>query len=141
MNSRKRTKNRRGFTLVEVLASLAIFAIIVPFAMRGATLSANAASVARHRAEAATLGEAKLTDMVIEGTWATEGTQGTFAPDYPNYRWSLQNAQRDPNLTELMLTVTWPEHGQDRSLNMSTMVYAGAAAGGAGTGTGTGGTP
>lgn len=142
MRSNHLAKRRRGFTLVEVLASVAILAIVVPFVMNGASLATSTASVARHQAEAATLGEAKLSDMVVEDTWETD-TQGTFAPDYPQYRYSLQSQQRsEADVMELMLTVTWQERGRDRSLNVSTMVYSAANAGTAGgTGAGTGGTP
>lgn len=135
MNLRKPGIRRRGFTLVEVLASVAILAIVIPFVMQGASLATSKASLARHQAEAATLGEAQLNDLVVEDLWETQ-TQGNF-PDFPLYRWSLQQQQRsEADVTELMLTVTWKERGQDRTLNVSTMVYAAGAAG-----SGTGGTP
>jgi general secretion pathway protein I len=141
MRSNHLINRRRGFTLVEVLASVAILAIVVPFVMNGASLATSTASVARHQAEASTLGEAKLADMVVEDTWETEGTTGTFAPAYPQYRWTLQTQQRsEADVMELMLTVTWQERGRDQSLNLSTMVYSAANAAAA-SGTGTGGTP
>jgi prepilin-type N-terminal cleavage/methylation domain-containing protein len=135
---RCRPIHRRGFTLVEVLASVTILAIVVPFVMRGATLATTSASLSRHRAEAATLGEAQLADLVTEDLWETQ-TQGTF-PDFPQYTWTLQTQTRsEADVTELMLTVMWKERGQDRTLNVSTMVYA-AANGGITSGSGTGGT-
>jgi prepilin-type N-terminal cleavage/methylation domain-containing protein len=123
-----RARRLRGFTLIEVLASVAILAIVIPFAMRAASTASMLASLSRHRAEAATLAEAKLADLVVEQTYLTDGTGGTFAQmGFPNYRWSLQSGQRDPNLTELMLTVTWNERGQEHSLNVSTLVYSAQA--------------
>jgi prepilin-type N-terminal cleavage/methylation domain-containing protein len=140
MRLKRTNPKRRGFTLVEVLASLAIFAIIVPFAMRGATLASRAGSLARHQAEAATLGETELGELVATGNYATVGGQGNFGADFPQYQWSLQsNPRSDVDVTELLLTVTWQERGQERSLKLSTMVYANAGAAGAAAATGTGG--
>ena len=133
MNCRESRTRRRGFTLVEVLASVAILAIAVPCIMQAASQATMKASLARHQAEAVTLGEAQLNDLVTEDLWETQ-TQGNF-PDFPQYSWSLQQQQRsEADVTELMLTVTWKERGQDRSLNVSTMVYSAANAAAAGTG-------
>jgi len=64
-----RARRLRGFTLIEVLASVAILAIVIPFAMRAASTASMLASLSRHRAEAATLAEAKLADLVVEQTY------------------------------------------------------------------------
>jgi len=147
MNARRTRRGGRGggFTLIEVLVALVLMGIILPVAMRGATLAMRAASTARHQAEAATLGEAKLTEMVAQGDWQSGNTQGDFSPDFPQYQWQLQSAQRDLDVTELQLTVTWKERGADRSINVSTLAYVSTGAtgsgSGTGTGTGTGGTP
>ena len=137
MNTRR--TRRGGFTLVEVLAALVLMGIVLPIAMRGATLAMRAASTARHQAEAATLGEAKLTEMVTQLDWQSGSTQGDFAPDFPQYHWQLQSAQRDLDVTELMLTVSWKDRGEDRSVNVSTLAYVSTGTTGSGTGTGTGG--
>lgn len=121
-HQQKRGRRRSGFTLVEVLASLVIMGIVLPFAMRGASLAMHAGSVARHQAEAATLGEAKLTELVTMGSWSDTG-QGDFGNDFPQYRWTMENVQRDIGVTELLLSVIWQERGEDRSVKLSTFVY------------------
>jgi hypothetical protein len=107
--------------------------------MRGATLAMRAASTGRHQAEAATLGEAKLSEMVAQGDWQSGNTQGDFAPDFPQYQWQLQSAQRDLDVTELQLTVTWKDRGADRSINVSTLAYVSTGVSGSDSGAGTGG--
>jgi prepilin-type N-terminal cleavage/methylation domain-containing protein len=136
MNARR--TRRGGFTLIEVLVALVLMGIVLPITMRGATVAMRAASTARHQAEAATLGDAKLTEMVAQGDWQSGNTQGDFSPDYPDYRWQLLSQQRDLDVTELMMTVTWKDRGQDRSINVSTLVYVSTGATGSGTDTGTG---
>lgn len=128
-------RGRPGFTLLEVLAALVVMGIVLPVAMSGASLAMRAGSLARHQAEAATLGEAKLTEMVSTGTWSTSGAQGDFGQDFPQYRWTIQTAQREMDVTELQLSVIWRERGQDRSVLVSTLVYVAAAAAGTGSGT------
>src|SRR5438045_1644546 len=113
---------RRGFTLIEVLATMVLLAIVLPVAMRGVSVSLAAAENAQHRAEAASLGEAKLNSMIATGEWSNTAPSGDFGGDWPGYQWSLQTQQRDFNTTEVMLTVTWTERGSQRSLPISTLV-------------------
>ena len=131
-------RRRSAFTLVEVLAALVVMGIVLPVAMTGASLAMRAGSNARHQAEAATLGEAKLTELVTTSEWSTSGSDGDFGPDFPQYRWTIETAQRDMDVTELLLSVFWQDRGQDRSVKLSTFVYVST---GATTGSGTGATP
>ena len=138
--TRRRHRPRAAFTLVEVLATLALIGIVVPVGMRGVTLALSAASHAKHQAEAATLAETKLSELVALGDWNLGSSSGDFGLDWPGYRWSCQTANPDPNVnvTEVTVTVSWNERGRERLLNVATFVYAGAATGAAGT---TGGFP
>ena len=54
---------RRGFTLIEVLATMVLLALVLPAVMRGATVALSAAASAKHRTEAATFAEAKAEDI------------------------------------------------------------------------------
>jgi general secretion pathway protein I len=118
------TSRARAFTLIEVLATLVLIGIVLPVAMKGATMAMQAASGARHQAEAATMGEAKLNQMIAEGDYAISGGSGTFAPDFPQYKWTVTSALRDFNVTEVSMVVTWAEQGRDRSVNVSTLIYS-----------------
>src|SRR4051812_32907857 len=55
---------RRGFTLVEVLATVAFIAIVLPVAMQGISLSVRTAGNARKQAEAAILAQSKLDETL-----------------------------------------------------------------------------
>ena len=54
-----------GFTLVEVLATLVLMGIVIPVAMHGVSIAMSAASNARKTAEAATLAETKLNELLV----------------------------------------------------------------------------
>jgi prepilin-type N-terminal cleavage/methylation domain-containing protein len=111
-----------GFTFIEVLATLVLMAIVLPVAMRGVSISLASAEKAKHLSEGAALADAKLNELVSTGEWSSGGLQGDFGQDFPGYRWQAQAASRDFGVTEIVLTVTWQERGQDRSVNVSTLV-------------------
>ena len=93
----------RGFTLVEVLATLMLLGIVMPVAMKGVSIALAAAEKARHTAEAATLAETKLNDLLTQGVNSASGLTGDFSPDHPEYQWSYQSAPRDYGITEVQL--------------------------------------
>jgi type II secretion system protein I len=118
----------RGFTLIEVLVALVIFGIVVPVAMNAIDLSTHAGSIARHQAEAATLADAKLAELVaqaqVDPTLATAGglNQGDFGPDFPGYRWTMQSAQREYDTAELSISVLWRDQNAERSVTVTTLI-------------------
>jgi prepilin-type N-terminal cleavage/methylation domain-containing protein len=112
-----------AFTLPEVLATMVLIGIVVPVAMAGLSLALVAASHARYTAQAASLGEAKLMELVATGQWMMGVGGGDFSPDWPQYRWTAQMATRDFNAYEIDLQVAWTERGVEQTLNVSTIVY------------------
>ena len=124
-----------GFTLIEVLATLVLLGIVVPVAMRGVSLALAAASTARRTAEAASLAEGKLNELIVDGSWQTSGNTGDFAAEnHPEYTWTCENASRDYGTYEVVLRVAWTQRGQERNLSLSTLVYPSTTAGATGTG-------
>jgi prepilin-type N-terminal cleavage/methylation domain-containing protein len=122
-SSRRRARrHRRGFTLVEVLATLVLMAIVLPVAMRGISMALRAASVSKHTSEAAALAQAKLNELVTDqtSTGALNGS-GDFGADHPEYTWTCISTQRDYGLTQLDLRVSWKEGGlNERFVDLST---------------------
>jgi prepilin-type N-terminal cleavage/methylation domain-containing protein len=114
-------KNSRGFTLVEVLATLVLMGIVLPVAMRGISIALAAADTARHTSEATSLAEEKLNELVTSGTWSSGGS-GDFGTAWPGYSWTAQTADQPYNLTQLTLTVAWNQRGGPRSLSLTTFV-------------------
>ena len=112
---------RRGFTLVEVLATLVLLGIILPIAMRGVSMAMAAAAHAKRTAEATTLAEAKLNELVADGTWASGSLSGDFAPLQPEYQWACLTQPRDYGLTEVAIRVTWTDRGQVREMIVATL--------------------
>ncbi|HZL37803.1 MAG TPA: type II secretion system protein [Tepidisphaeraceae bacterium] len=129
----RRPGRRRGFTLVEVLATLMLLAIALPVIMRGIALSSAAASASKRRNEAASLAESKLNELIATGMWQNSALQGDFSLEgWPDYTWSAQlqqwgqaNGAQGTNIVQEMdLQVLWNGPvGQPQSVTVSTLVY------------------
>jgi len=126
-----------GFTLVEVLATIMLLAVVMPVAMEAVSISTDTARLARSKTEATALAESKLAELVTGNEWQSGVLAGDFGNDWPEYRWSA-TAQTwaspysntygsDPlnTINEIDLQVIWkPSGASERSVTLSTLVYA-----------------
>ena len=118
-------KFRRGFTLLEVLATLVLIGIILPSVMHGISLATIAAGEARHKVEAASLAQTKLAGLIADYQTLnqTGASSGDFA-DFPGYKWTSSIEARDTNLSQITVRVTWFSRGQDRFVELASMIYS-----------------
>ncbi len=124
---------RLGFTLVEVLATMAIMSIVLPVAMKGIALCSNTASTVRRRSEAGALAEAKLNELIATAQWQSGILAGDFGTDWPDYSWKAEVQTWTPSnstdngygntVSELAVHITWVSRGAERSVTLSTLVY------------------
>ena len=116
---------RRGLTLVEVLATIVMMAIVLPAAMQGISLCTATSVVARQRSEAAALAEAKLSELIATGDWQYGALSGEFGEAWPEYRWSGAAAAwaSDATMTELSVRVYWTSRRQEREVVLTTLIY------------------
>ena len=119
-------RSARGFTLIEVLATLVLLGIVLPVAMKGVSAALAMSSHAKHVSEASALAQTKLNAFIIDPA-NNSATSGDFSPERPEYKWTIESQPRDYGLTEVMLRVTWQERGQARELTVSTLAYESGA--------------
>lgn len=120
-------RGRGGFTLVEVLASLALVAVILPVAMEGVSLAVGAAGLARDRIEAASLAETKLAELLADGSWQSGDQSDDFGTERPGWRWAATVEDwSGTTLRQVELRVTWTSRGHERSVAITTLAYAGS---------------
>ena len=118
-------RQRRAFTLVEVLAALAFTAIVLPVAMKGISLATTAASEARRRSEATVLAQNMIAELTTAGVPQFSETSGDFTPDNPEYRWTAEFSDwQEANLKQLQVQVIWKTRGSERSVALTTLIYA-----------------
>ncbi|WP_261362025.1 type II secretion system protein [Humisphaera borealis] len=141
---RASARRNRGFTLVEVLATILMLAIIVPVAMQAVSLATGISGAARHRAEAAALAESQLAFLMTSGEWQTGTLQGDFAQQgFPEYQWYASVGNwTEANVQQLDVMVLWttPRRGEE-SVVVSTLVYQLGADDSTGDAAATGATP
>ncbi|MBV8782114.1 MAG: prepilin-type N-terminal cleavage/methylation domain-containing protein [Phycisphaerae bacterium] len=123
-----RCTTSRGFTLIEVLATLLLMAIVIPAAMEGITLAVSASSSAQHRSEASGLAEEKLNELLATGDWQSGSLSGNFDGDFAGYHWVATVTPWDQdisgqNIQEIDLTVSWTTHNRTESVALSTLTY------------------
>jgi hypothetical protein len=98
--------------------------------MRSISLATATASETRRKAEATALAQNELAELVATGGWQTPALSGDFAPDWPDYQWTAEVTDWEGTgsyLKQLQVRVTWKARGRDRSVVLSTLVYAGEA--------------
>jgi len=117
-----RRRKHAGFTLVEVLASLAFLGALIPVVLSALMVANRAAVVAERSTIAAQIGENKLNEMVVEQTWSSSGSRGDFGQDWPGYHWQLtQSTWTTGNMTELTMDVFFPVQGREQSIQLGTL--------------------
>jgi prepilin-type N-terminal cleavage/methylation domain-containing protein len=119
---------RRAFTLIEVLATLMLMAIVLPSVMKGISMATAAADSARHRTEAAGLAQSQMAQILASQSWSNGNQSGTFAPDWPDYSWessvtSWPSDSTGAGLQEIDLKVSWSVNSRPQSITLSALAY------------------
>jgi Tfp pilus assembly protein FimT len=118
------TGNRKAFTLLEVLASFVLMAIIIPVAMKGVSLGTRLTSKSKQQVEAASLARTKLAEILACEEWKNGNSSGDFGKEWPDYRWSMEiNSWIQASLSQLDLQVFWFAQGREQSITLTTLVY------------------
>jgi general secretion pathway protein I len=98
-------KSEPGFTLLEVMISLAIMAGVILTVISSFNYHLSVVNRDREETIAVILARAKLDDP---GFKASDGGKGTFAPDWPEIAWTTAIKPADyPGVNRLVLTVSW----------------------------------
>jgi len=131
--SRRRAarRRRRGFSLVEVLATLLLVGVVLPAIMQGLTLATRVATTAKRRSEAAALAERQLSEIIALGQWQQSHQAGDFGPDWADYRWDATaqdwaegaGGAGAAGVREVEVRVTWMQSGREDFVSVSTLAY------------------
>lgn len=78
-----------GFTLLEVMIAMSILAIALVAVFQMQSQSISMSTEARFLTTASLLAQYKMADIESEAALGNRSQKGDFAPDYPDYGWSL----------------------------------------------------
>jgi len=113
------TGDRRGFTLLEVLVSLAILSVTLLLAYRVLSGAIGASDRSERWTVASFLGESLVREST--STWPDTGeTEGKFAPPVEAYSWkrSIRQAPH-PDAREVHVVVTWSSEGRQEQVTLA----------------------
>lgn len=118
----------KGFTLVEILATFVLIALILPAAMEGISLAMKLGTKSKHQVEAAALAETKLAEFLLSGDYSKGDQSGTFDANDSDtsFGWNLavEDWTTEDSIEQLTMTVGWTDSsGTDHSVALSTLVY------------------
>lgn len=128
--------NRRGFTLVEMMATTVLVAVILPAALKALSIISALTSESTHRSIALNLAESRLSELLATGDWESGYLEGDFddyrqkflQTDYnlretnlDGYRWVLIPNDSKTSLSEITIAVYWTSRGVEKHLTLSTL--------------------
>jgi prepilin-type N-terminal cleavage/methylation domain-containing protein len=119
---------RRGVTLIETLAAIALVAIVAPILSRAWCVTMDSAARSRDQVLAATLAETQLEDLLIAGDLTQAEQSGDFGDEHEGFRWEavLYDWPEDSRFKELDVQVVWTRNDVEDSVIVSTIVDANA---------------
>ncbi|MCC6140997.1 MAG: prepilin-type N-terminal cleavage/methylation domain-containing protein [Nitrospira sp.] len=136
-----RHNDERGFTLLEVLLSVAILAIALPVLLGLRNFDLELQSRSMEITTATLLAQEKLLETELAGSFPIGESTGEFQTPAPGVLASITETNRAPGyrwkrsimptplelIREVKIQISWPRGQQDETLEVSTYVFAGLA--------------
>lgn len=107
--------SNKGFTLLEVMVSVALVAIALTTLLASQSQSVSFANSAKFETMAALLAQSKMSEIAMKEAEELSGDSGDFGDDYPGYAWeatvsdiSIEGVDNISDyLKQIDLAVTW----------------------------------
>lgn len=100
----------RGFTLLEVMVSLAIIATVLVTLLGTHLMSLNLAQKNKEQTMMAMLARRKMEELFTIPFESISNDSGDFGPEYPTYEWEVSVEKADiDNLKNVKITVSSPD--------------------------------
>lgn len=117
--------DKKGFTLIEILVSLAIIAVALPPLLRAFTNASRSQKLAANETTALYLLKFQMAQLEVEGFPEVSEEEGEFG-EGSRYTWSYTVEEvtelEVEDLRMITMTVNWQEEGKERSLSMATYI-------------------
>jgi prepilin-type N-terminal cleavage/methylation domain-containing protein len=115
-----------GFTIIEVLATITLAAIVLPAVIHGVLLCLSTAGHARNRLQASSLAQSKLAEIVVAGEFLDAESNGDFGEAFSVFTWKARVSEwEDSRLVQIEVLVEWTRIGKRRHVALTTLAYTG----------------
>ncbi|MGE5557013.1 MAG: type II secretion system protein [Bacillota bacterium] len=109
----------RGFTLLEIVAALAILGVALAILLSGISQAMFAHREALERGQAMVIAESQLQSYLAGDQAALQGRM--TAGEGPEYRWYIRTVSEGEGLSEVIVTVEWTGLRARRRLEISAL--------------------
>jgi general secretion pathway protein I len=109
----------RGFTLLEVLISLSIIAVVLLACLRAQNQSIRLYHLSRDMTTATILARQKMGEIELEGFPAVGEDEGDFEDEFPGFTWKKTVAMTPfEGARRVDLSIIWKEGFRERRVNV-----------------------
>ena len=113
----------KGFTLLEVMVSLAIISIVVPLMLSLVQRHVHVHMASERVTIGTLLAQEKIVEIELVGSPDLGSTRGDFGDRYPSYRWEQEIRTTFMNrVREVLVRVLWGEEQNPESVTLTTYV-------------------
>ena len=115
-------RDLHAFTLAEVLAALALMAIIIPVAIHGVEVASRAGNLGQRKAAAMRIAERVMNEQIVTSLSIPSNSNGTVTEDGIAYPWTLTTETwSEAPLSVLKVNVTFLLQGHSYDMSVSTL--------------------
>ncbi len=121
-------QKKTGFTLVEVLAALALMAVLIPVVVSALRVASLSGEVAKGKDAAARIADRVLNETVVTMPSGSIPFNGIVVENARSYRWTLQQRRWPVMLTStsalqvVSVNVSFAAQGRSYDVGLSTLV-------------------
>jgi type II secretory pathway pseudopilin PulG len=124
-----RFRRRAAFTLVEVLASLLMMAIIIPVAIEGMSVASRVGMLGQRKAAAMRVAERVLNELLVETQIQQASSSGTAYEGDTSYPWVMRTENwPEDAMQQMTVTVSFSVQGALHEVSVATLMPNIAAA-------------
>ncbi|MDY7034209.1 MAG: prepilin-type N-terminal cleavage/methylation domain-containing protein [Thermodesulfobacteriota bacterium] len=116
-------KQNAGFTLLEVMITLAVIAISIVAILRALGMSVDLSYESKNITAATLLAKGKMAEVESEGFPEIEEISGDFGDESPNFRWEKSISEIGiEELRKVEIRVLWQEGNNEKKVELVTLI-------------------
>ncbi len=111
-----------GFSLVEMMAAMVIFAVGVLAVLEAVTTSLRSTIASVGYTQAVFLAQQRLEEALVATPLSAAADAGDFGAAYPRHTWTREIEELEAErLYRIRVDVAWNERGRDRQFTLTTL--------------------
>ena len=123
MKQKSSRKKNAGFTLLEIMITIAIVGIALVAIMRALAMSVDVCNKSRNISISTLLAKGKMAEIESRGFPDAEEISGDFGEEYPGFKWERSISKIGmEGLRKVVVRVLWQEGESEENVELVTLV-------------------